>query len=68
MTPKLPGRRRLEIVADPEFIDAVAAAAARRRLSVSAWIRLVLSDAITKSQPRRPRRNAPAEPSTDPAP
>ena len=42
MTAKIPGRRRLEIVADPEFIDAVAAAAARYRLSVSAFIRLAL--------------------------
>ncbi len=44
MARKRPGRRRLEIVAEPEWIDSVAAAARADDRSLSSFIRMAVNE------------------------
>jgi hypothetical protein len=47
-TPKKTGRRRLEIIAEPQWIDQVAAAAVAVDQSLSAYIRTAVNDRMRR--------------------
>lgn len=53
-TPKQPGRKRLEIVAEPEWIDMVAAAAEAADRSVSSYVRQAVNAQIARDGFRPP--------------
>jgi hypothetical protein len=53
-TPKQPGRKRLEIVAEPEWIDLVAAAAQAADRSVSSYVRQALNAQMERDGFRPP--------------
>lgn len=60
-TPKKPGRDRLELVAEPEWIDLVAQAAAASERSVSGYVRAAVNAQMKKdgfepgAAPAKPR-------------
>lgn len=66
---KKPGRRRLEIVAEPEWIDLVSEAATAADRSVSSYIRTAVNAQMTKDgfSPNAGSVKSRGRPSMDPA-